>query len=97
MGDPMKRNSEGLEMQKWNTPMDRAQKVDERNGFICLVFMFTLGDMMIKMPKMAHFFVFSADGSKKSVTNCSKYSSASGRFCLNLSENAIDYWILSYH
>ena len=58
MGDPMKRNSEGLEMQKWNTSMDRAQKVDERNGFICLVFMFTLGDMMIKMPKMAHFLYF---------------------------------------
>ena len=38
--------------------MDRAQKVDERNGFICLVFMFTLGDMMIKMPKLAHFLYF---------------------------------------
>ena len=31
-GDPMELNSEGLEMQKLNIPMDRAQRVDEKNG-----------------------------------------------------------------
>ena len=38
--------------------MDRAQRVDERNGVICLVIMFTPGAMVIKMPKMAHFLYF---------------------------------------
>ena len=34
---------EGLEMQKCNIPTDRAQSVDEKNGVICLVIMFTSG------------------------------------------------------
>ena len=33
---------EDLQMQKWNVPMDRAQRVDERNGVICLVFTVTI-------------------------------------------------------
>ena len=53
--------------------MDRAQKVDEKNGIICLVIMFTSRGIFIKMSKMAHFFVFSADGNKKSVTVWAKY------------------------
>ena len=28
----MELNFEGLEMQKWNTPMDRAQRVDKKMG-----------------------------------------------------------------
>ena len=38
--------------------MDRAQTVDEKNGIICLVIMFTLRVMVIKMSKMAHFLYF---------------------------------------
>ena len=38
--------------------MDRAQKVDEKNGVICLVIMFTPRVMVIKMSKMAHFLYF---------------------------------------
>ena len=45
----------GLEMQKWNIPMDRTQRVDEKNVVICLVIMFTLGVMVIIVSKMAHF------------------------------------------
>ena len=37
--------------------MDRAQRVDEKNGVICLV-MFTPGVIVIKMSKMAHFLYF---------------------------------------
>ena len=33
----MKLNFEGLEMQKWNIPTDRAQRADGKNGVICLV------------------------------------------------------------
>ena len=47
-------NSEGLEMQKWNMPTDRAQREDKKNGVICLVITFTPGVMVIKI-KMAHF------------------------------------------
>ena len=50
-------NFDGLKMQKWNIPMDRAQRVDEKNGVICLV-MFTPGFIVIKMSKMAHFLYF---------------------------------------
>ena len=38
--------------------MDRAQRVDEKNGVICLVIMFTTGVMTIKMSKMVHFLYF---------------------------------------
>ena len=48
-------------------PMDVAQRIDDKNGLICVV-MFTCGFMVIKMSKLAHSFVFSADNSKKSVT-----------------------------
>ena len=41
--------------------------------------------------------VFSADDSKNSVTVWANYLSASERSYLALSENAMDYWVLSYH
>ena len=44
-------------MQKWNIPTDRTQKVDEINGDICLVIMFTPGVMVIKISKLAHFYI----------------------------------------
>ena len=56
--DPKELNFEGLEMQKWNKQTDRAQRVDEKNGVICLVIMFAPGVMVIKMSKMAHFLYF---------------------------------------
>ena len=37
----MELNCEYLEMQKWNTPRKKTQRVDEKNGAICLVVMFT--------------------------------------------------------
>ena len=42
--------------------------------------------MVIKMLKMAHFFVFSADGSQKSVTAWAKHLSESKRSYLPLLE-----------
>ena len=56
-GDPMELNFEGLEMQKWNIPTDRAERWDGKNGVICLV-MFTPKVMVIKMSKIAHFLYF---------------------------------------
>ena len=47
----------GLKIQKWNIPVEKAQRVDEKNSVICLV-IFTPGVMVIKMPKMTHFLYF---------------------------------------
>ena len=52
-------------MQKWNILTDIAQRVDEKNGIICLVIMLTPRIIVIKMSKK---FVFSADDSKESVS-----------------------------
>ena len=38
--------------------MDRAQGVDDKNGVICLVIMFTPGVMVMKTSKMTHFLYF---------------------------------------
>ena len=37
----MELNFEGLEIQKWNLPTDRAQIVNKKNGIIYLVIMLT--------------------------------------------------------
>ena len=71
--------------------MDRAQRVDEKSGIICLFIMFTPRVMSLKMSKMSHFFVFSTADSKKSVTVWAKSLSASERSYFALSENAVDY------
>ena len=59
--------------------------------------MFAPEVMVVKMSKMAHLSVFSADASKTSVRIWRKYLDASGRSYLALLENAMDCWILSYH
>ena len=56
--DPNELNFEGLWMQKWNIPTDRAQRVDEKNGVICLVIMFAPRVMVIKVSQMSHFLYF---------------------------------------
>ena len=45
-------------MEKLNLPTDRAQRVDEKNGIICLVIMLASGVIVIIMSKMAHFLYF---------------------------------------
>ena len=53
----------------WNAKMKstnwRAQRVDEKNGIICLVIMFTPRIIVIKISKNV---IFSADDSKESVS-----------------------------
>ena len=41
-----------------NKPTNEAQRVDVKNGVICLFFMFTIRVVVIKMSKMAHFLYF---------------------------------------
>ena len=80
-----------------NIPTDRTQRLEEKNWFICLVVMFAPGIMVIKMSKMAHFLYFLPITIKKSVSVWAKYLNKSERSHLALSENAMDYWVLSYH
>ena len=51
----MELNFEGLGIQKWNKLTDRAQRVDEKSGVVCLVNIIISKFMFIKMSKMAHF------------------------------------------
>ena len=57
-GDSMELNFEVLEIQKLNIPKDRAQRIDEKIGIICLVIMIPLRVLVIKMSKMTHFGFF---------------------------------------
>ena len=43
-----------------------AEKVDEKNGVICLVSMLSSWVMVLKLPKKVHFLQFCAVCSKKS-------------------------------
>ena len=52
----MELNFKGPEMQKLNIPTDRAQRLDEKNGIICLAIVFTPG--VTGMSKMAQFLCF---------------------------------------
>ena len=49
-GGPMELNFGDLKMQKRNIPTDGAQRVVEKNWVIYLVFTFTPGVMVTKMP-----------------------------------------------
>lgn len=40
--DAKGRGPQEIEMQKLNRPTDRAQRVDEKNGVVCLVTIFTV-------------------------------------------------------
>ena len=56
--DLMELNFESIEMQNWNIPTEKAHRVDEKNGIICLVIMFNPRVMVIKTSKVAHFLYF---------------------------------------
>ena len=57
-GNPMVLTFKVFEMQKWNKPTHRGQKVGEKNMVMCLVIMFTTRVMVIKMSKIAQFLYF---------------------------------------
>ena len=55
---PMELNFESLEMQKLNISIDIVQRVNGKNGVICLVIMFDPSVTITKMSQMAHFCIF---------------------------------------
>ena len=64
--DHMKMNFEYFQIQKWILQTVRSEKVDEKNGVICLVSMFPSWVMVLKLSKKVHFLQFCADLSEKS-------------------------------
>ena len=48
-GDHMKMNFDYLEIQKWMLQTVRVEKVDWKNGVICLVSMFPFWVMVLKL------------------------------------------------
>ena len=78
-GDHMKMNFEYFQIQKWILQTVRSEKVDEKNGVICLVSMFPSWVMVLKLSKKVHFLQFCADLSKKSKSIKAIYIYASER------------------
>ena len=57
-GEPLKLNFEGLGIQRWNKPRDRAQRVGDKSAFTFFVFMFTSRVMVIKISNNGSFLYF---------------------------------------
>ena len=61
----------------------RVEKVDKKNGVICLASMVPSWVMVLKLPKKVHFLQFCTDLSEKKAI----YICGSKSFCYGLSEN----------
>ena len=87
-------NFDNFQIQKWISQPVRDQKVDEKNGIICLVSFFAFWVMVLKLPKIVLFLQFFADVSKKSkiVIAIYVYTSESSGFA-HL-ENSIGYYAM---
>ena len=88
-------NLKYFQIQKWMLQADRAEKVDEKNGVICVVFMFPSWVMILKLLKKVHFFNFVLTSAK--IYNYVKaiyiYASKTSRYAL--SENVIVYYAMT--
>ena len=89
--DPMKMNFANFEIQKWISQTVRAQKVDEKNGVICLISFILSWVMALKLSKIVHFLHICADLSKKPKYIKAIYFYPSERPHHVLSENSIFY------
>ena len=74
----------------------RVEKVDEKSGVICLIYMFSSRVMVLKLPKKVHFFQFCADLSKTFKYIKSIYINASERSRYTVSEKGIVYCAITY-
>ena len=88
-------NLEYFQIQKWILQTVRSEKVDEKNGVICLVSMFPSWVMVFKYSKKVRFLQFCADLSKKFRPKAI-YICASERSHYALLENGIVYYAMCY-
>ena len=75
----------------------KTDKVNEKNGVICLVSMFLFWVMVLKLSKKVHFLQFHTDLRKKSKSVNSIYIYASKSSHYTLLENGMVYRALSHH
>ena len=68
---------------------NRAQKVNEKNGVICLVFLFPCWLIVLILPRIVSLSQFFADISKNYKAVIAIYVYASESSCFALSENAM--------
>ena len=92
----MKTNFEYFQIRKWILQTVRSEKVDRKNGVICLVPTFLSWVMVLKLSKKVHFLQFCANLSKKSKSVKDIYIYACERSCHALSENGIVYYAMTY-
>ena len=92
----MKMNFDYFCIQKSMLQTVKVEKVDEKNGIICLYFMFPSWVMILKFSKKVHVFQFCANFSKKFKSIKAIYMYASERSCYALSENGIVYYAMTY-
>ena len=89
--DPMKTNFDIFQIQKWISQTVRAQKVDEKNGVICLVSFFPSWVMVLKLTKIVHFLQIFAELRNKSKSIKVIYLHPPERPHHALSENSMFY------
>ena len=94
--DYIETNFEYFQIQKWILETVRSEKLDGKNGFICLVSMFPSWLMVLKLSKKVLFFQFCAHLSKKSKSSKAIYIYASERSPNTLSEKGIVYYAMTY-
>ena len=92
----MKMNFAYFQIQKWILQTVRLEKVDEKNGVICLVSLFPSWVKVLKLSKKVHFLQFCACLSKKPKSFKAIYIYASERSHYILSENGMVYRGLSH-
>ena len=84
-------NLENIQAQRTLSQTVRAQKVDEKNRVICIVCFFPSWVMVLKLPKIVHFWQICADLSNKSKSIQAVYLYPSERTHHALSKNSTFY------
>ena len=90
-----KMNFKYFQIKKWMLQAGRAEKVNEKNGVICVVFMFPSWVMILKLSKKVHFFNFVLSSAKKYKYVKAINICASERSHYALSEDVIVYYALT--
>ena len=88
---PIKTNSDIFQIQKWIPQTIRAQKVEGKNGVICLVSFFPPWVMALKLTKIVHFLQICTDLSKRFKSIKAIYLYPSERLHHALPENSYFY------
>ena len=91
----MKINFDKFQVQKWISQIVRAQKVDEKNGVICLAFFFPSWVLVLILPKLCRFCNFLLMSVKKSKAVIAIHVYASESSSSILPENGIGYYAMT--